>query len=82
MTENVSFKERLTTGQLYQRTRESLKERVSRLIVDSGIETAEDLVKAVPFANRFEVAFKLRQASCQEKEVVKYLNDVNQLAKA
>lgn len=66
MTEHVSFRERMTAGQLYQNRRESLKERVSRLIVDGGIETAENLVKAVPFANRFEVAFKLRQASCQE----------------
>jgi hypothetical protein len=80
--ENVSFKERLTTGQLYQRTRESLRERVSKIVINSGIETAEDLVKAVPFANRFEVAYKLRQATCQEGDVVAYLDEVNRLAKA
>jgi hypothetical protein len=72
--ESVGFKERLTTGQLYQRTRESLKDRVGNFMSRSSIETAEDLVRPVPFANRFEVAYKLRREGRQEKDVVAYLD--------
>lgn len=62
--DNVSFGARLASGQLYQHKRESLKERVGNLIINSGLEVAENLVKAVPFANRFEVAYQLRRTSC------------------
>ncbi len=80
--DSVSFKERLTTGQLYQRTRESLRDRVGRFIDSSSTEIAEDLVRPVPFASRFDVAYKLRRTSCQEKDVVEYFNDLERLAQS
>ncbi len=55
---------------------------MGRLIITGGVETAENIVEAVPFANRFEVAYSLQRHSCQEKDVVAYLTEIDRQAKA